>query len=272
MNGFPRFGRSICASFMIIFLTALPPSLYSQQMPSPQGRRASMETFANEDPTDPADGFNENLSMDPGEKEDQVEVKDPFEPLNRVTFWFNDRFYFLLFKPVAHAYRVVPEPARVSVSNFFSNLKGPARFVNCFLQLKLKDAGSELARFVINTTLGIGGLFDPAREWAGVRVKDESFGQTLGHYGVGPGNYVVVPLLGPSSTRDGFGDLVDILLDPITYSVNNFGEYFVIKTFDGLTAASLDKDTYEAIKRQAIDPYIFMRDAYLQRQEGLVEK
>ncbi len=272
MKGFPTFGRWIYASVVIFFLTAHPLPLYPQEMPSFKGRRASVETFANEDPTDPADSFDEDLSLEPGKKEDQVETKDPFEPLNRVTFWFNDRFYFLLFKPVARAYRVVPEPARVSVSNFFSNLKAPARFVNCLLQLKIKDAGNELARFVINTTLGIGGLFDPARKWARVRIKDEDFGQTLGHYGVGPGHYVVVPLLGPSSTRDGFGDLVDILLDPITYSVSNFGEYFAIKTFDGLTAASLDKDTYEAIKRQAIDPYIFMRDAYLQRRKGLVER
>ncbi|NIO17244.1 MAG: VacJ family lipoprotein [Deltaproteobacteria bacterium] len=272
MNGFPTFGRSIGASVMIFFLTALPFSLYPQEIPSLQAGRASMETSANEDPTDPADGFDEDLSFEPGEKEDPSEAIDPFEPLNRVTFWFNDRFYFLLFKPAARAYRVVPEPARVSVSNFFSNLKAPARFVNCLLQLKIEDAGNELARLVINTTLGIGGLFDPARKWAGVRIKDEDFGQTLGHYGVGPGNYVVVPLLGPSSTRDGFGDLVDILLDPITYSVDNFGEYFAIKTFDGLTAASLDKDTYEAIKRQAIDPYIFMRDAYLQRRKGLIKK
>jgi phospholipid-binding lipoprotein MlaA len=266
------FWRTLPVLVLIFSLPALSAPLLAGEISSGERDKTSEESISDDEIFGPDSGLNDDLFEDLDEKEEKLKISDPFEPLNRISFWFNDRFYFLLFKPVARAYRVVPEPARVSVSNFFSNLKAPARFVNSLLQLKFKDAGNELSRFVINTTVGIGGLFDPAKKWAGVKIKEEDFGQTLGHYGIGPGNYVVLPLLGPSNSRDGFGKLVDILLDPIFYNVDNFGQYFAIKTFDGLTAASLDKDTYESIKEQALDPYIFMRNAYEQRRKGLVEK
>lgn len=221
-----------------------------------------MATTAEGDSLDDFDEDGEN---------DIVYIPDPFEPLNRAAFWFNDKFYFLLLKPVAIAFRIVPEPARISVSNFFTNIVTPIRLVNCILQLKLSDAGNELARFVINTTVGIGGLFDPARKWADIRIKEEDFGQTLGRYGIGTGTYMVFPLLGPTNTRDGIGDIVDLLLDPIAY-VDNIYLYLSLKSLAGVTATSLDRDTYESIKKQSLDPYLFIRNAYTQRRQRLVEK
>lgn len=266
----PLYGLSILVSILI--LSILASVVFAENLSRKAGKKALAEKSSSEYTSVPDDGAFDVYTEDLDERREIVTVNDPFEPLNRVSFWFNDRFYFLLFKPVARAYRVVPEPARISVSNFFSNLKAPARFISSLLQLKIKDAGNELARFIINSTVGIGGLFDPARKWARVKIKEEDFGQVLGRYGIGPGNYVVLPLLGPSNTRDGFGDLIDILLDPITYNVENFGQYFAVKTFDGLTAASIDKDTYERLKKQALDPYIFMRNVYMQRRKGMVEK
>jgi phospholipid-binding lipoprotein MlaA len=198
-----------------------------------------------------------------GEEEDEfVYILDPFEPLNRAAFWFNDKFYFLLLKPAARAYRVVPEPARISAANFFTNLTAPIRLVNSLLQLKLKDAGNELARFVINTTVGIGGLFDPARKWADIRMKDEDFGQTM---------YMVLPFFGPTNTRDGIGDIVDYFLDPTAY-IDDIYLYLSMKSLAGVNATSLDPDTYESIKKQSLDPYIFIRNAFTQRRKGLVKK
>lgn len=200
------------------------------------------------------------------------EIYDPIEPFNRGMFWVNDKLYFYLFKPIARGYRVVPEPARQSVSNFFSNLGTPVRFVNSLLQLKFKDAGSELGRLVINSTLGIGGLFDPAKKWFGLRKKDEDFGQTMGSYGVGSGFYIVWPVLGPSTARDTVGMAGDFFLDPLFYIQMKPLERVGLRALDEETDISLDKDTYEAIKRQSLDPYLFVRNAYAQRREGKIGK
>lgn len=209
--------------------------------------------------------------FDDGREDEYVYIPDPFEPFNRAAFWFNDKFYFFLLKPVARVYRIVPEPARLSVANFFSNITTPIRFINSLLQLKIKDAGNELARFVINSTVGIGGLFDPARKWADIRLKEEDFGQTMGRYGIGMGTYMVFPILGPTNTRDGIGDIVDLLFDPIAY-VDNIYLYLSLKSLAGVTVTSLDKDTYESIKRRSLDAYIFIRNAYTQRRKGLVDR
>jgi phospholipid-binding lipoprotein MlaA len=201
-----------------------------------------------------------------------VDVNDPIEPFNRAMFWVNDKLYFYLFKPVARGLRVVPEPARQSVSNFFSNIGTPVRFANSLLQLKFADAGSELGRLVINSTLGIGGLFDPAKAWFDLHRKDEDFGQTLGNYGVGNGFYVVWPVFGPSTARDSVGMAADYFLDPLAYVDMKFLERVGLESVDKETNLSLDKDTYEAIKRQALDPYLYLRTSYAQHRKGKVEK
>lgn len=199
-------------------------------------------------------------------------IADPLEPLNRVMFEFNDKLYFYLLKPAARVYRVIPERVRVSVSNFFSNLGGPVRIVNSALQLELRDAGSELVRFSVNTTVGIGGLFDPAGSWLGIKGNDEDFGQTLGRYGSGPGFYLVLPFLGPSTLRDGVGDVVDAYLDPVVVAVDENEDTIILKTWETVNFFSLDKDTYESIKREALDPYTFMKSAFAQNRQGKIEK
>ena len=138
------------------------------------------------------------------EEDEVIEVYDPFEKFNRGMFWFNDKAYFYVMKPVAKGWRwLAPEPLRLGIRNFFSNLRAPIRFVNAALQGKFRDAGNELTRFGVNSTLGIGGLFDPAKAHFGIERKIEDTGQTLAHYGVGPGPYLVLPFLGPSNFRDG---------------------------------------------------------------------
>ncbi|MBN2428619.1 MAG: VacJ family lipoprotein [Deltaproteobacteria bacterium] len=204
------------------------------------------------------------------EESTDAKIADPIESFNRASFWFNDKLYFYLLKPVARVYRVVPEQGRKSVSNFFSNLATPVRFANSLLQLKFTDAGRELGRLALNTTVGVGGLLDPAKS-LGMDKKEEDFGQTLGRYGLGQGFYLVIPVLGPSSLRDGVGRVADSFLDPMTY-VLAFPERIGAKAFDTVNYISLDKDTYESIKKDALDPYLFIRNAYAQRREALTNK
>jgi phospholipid-binding lipoprotein MlaA len=208
-------------------------------------------------------------------EQDIIEVSDPLESFNRGMFTFNDKAYFYVLKPVAVGYRqVVPEQGRVSVNNFFSNLLAPVRIVNAALQLKGEDATNEFVRMMVNSTLGLAGLFDVAKNDFKIDIKKEDFGQTLGHYGVGNGAYLVLPFLGPSTVRDGFGLLVDgIALDPLEHIFDDeTGELVAVKLLDIETRLSLDKDSYEAIKKDAIDPYIFLRNAYIQFRAGAVEK
>lgn len=200
-----------------------------------------------------------------------IEVYDPLQTLNRGVFWFNDKLYFYVMKPVARGFRYIPEPGRVSISNFFNNLLAPVQALNALLQGKVNDAGTAFSRFMINSTLGIGGLFDPALKWGNLRPVDEDFGQTLGAWGIGPGFYLVVPVLGPSSLRDGAGSLAGIYVDPLG-EIWQGTDYWAARSVDAINTLSLDKDTYEAIKRDAIDPYLFMRDAYLQYRAGKVAR
>jgi phospholipid-binding lipoprotein MlaA len=205
------------------------------------------------------------------EGEEVLEVYDPLETFNRGMFWFNDKLYFYLMKPIARGYRwIAPEPFRVAIGNVFSNLATPIRVVNAGLQGKFGDAGNELVRFGTNTTLGIGGLFDPSREHFGIAKKDEDTGQTMGYYGIGSGPYLVLPFLGPSSFRDGIGLFADSHMDLVFHIWEN-SDYWYAVSYRAINKLSLDKDTYEGIKKDEIDPYLFVRDAWTQYRQNLVE-
>jgi phospholipid-binding lipoprotein MlaA len=198
-------------------------------------------------------------------------LADPLEPLNRGVFWLNDRLYFYLFKPVARALRLVPEPARVALGNVYANLGTPVRFANALLQLQFDAAGDELARFLVNSTVGLGGLFDPARERDGLRRREEDLGLTLGHYGVGQGFYLVLPVLGPTTVRDGLGGFGDYFLQPLPYVLDS-GELLASSVLEQENRLSLDKETYEGIKEQELDPYLFIRNAYAQRRAAQLRR
>lgn len=208
------------------------------------------------------------------ESVDEILIDDPLEPFNRGVFWVNDKLYFYLIKPIAKGYRLIlPRQARVSVGNAFYNAATPVRAANDLLQFKFHDVATELYRLIVNSTVGLGGLFDPAASLAGVdKVDDEDFGQTLGFYGAGHGFYLVLPVLGPSSLRDGAGTLVDTFADPIRYVDMATLEYFGVKSFKVVNSLSLDRDTYEGIVRDSLDPYLFVRAAYAQRRAAQVGK
>lgn len=204
---------------------------------------------------------------------EQVTIADPWEPFNRAMFTFNDRLYFWVLKPVAEGYSaVLPEPARVSVGNFFSNLRSPIRLVNCLLQANFIGASTELFRFMLNTTIGLAGLFDPAGgEEIGLLRQDEDFGQTLGTYGVGQGFYIVWPFLGPSSPRDTVGSVGDYFAYPLSY-LDPWYAWLAVRGYQAINDTSLQIGDYEAIKDAAIDPYLAVRNAYIQYRQKKVEE
>ena len=193
------------------------------------------------------------------------EIADPLEPFNRAMYHFNDKLYFWVLKPVAQGYgKVVPETARVSVNNFFANLAFPIRFVNCLLQANFGGAAEELGRFTINTVWGIGGLLDPAASKdINLSKQDEDFGQTLGAYGIGQGFYINWPIFGPSSPRDTVGLVGDAFLTPSTY-LSPWYAGAGTRGYDMVNDTSLKIGDYESLKGAAIDPYVAIRDAYVQ--------
>ena len=196
---------------------------------------------------------------------EQMEIADPLEPFNRAMFQFNDKMYFWVLKPVARGYSaVVPQGARVGVDNFFSNIKFPIRFVNALLQADFGGAATEVGRFMVNTIWGVGGLLDPAsgKEF-NLAKQDRDFGQTLGVYGVGQGFYINWPVLGPSTPRDTAGMAGDYFLQPSTY-LDPWTIWLGVKAYEKVNSTSLVIGDYESLKGAAIDPYLAVRDAYVQ--------
>ena len=208
----------------------------------------------------------------PDDEEPPKTIADPLESINRLSFHVNDRFYFWILKPVASGYRrAVPQPMRVGVRNFFSNLSSPVRVVNCLLQFKVKGAAKETTRFLVNSTLGVAGFVDLAKKEFNIDRQEEDFGQTLAFYGIGPIFYVDWPILGPSSARDTVGFAADFFLSPWTYLLNH--PIYVsagLGALDQVNNTSLTLGTYEDLKEAALDPYIAMRDAYHQYRESKI--
>jgi phospholipid-binding lipoprotein MlaA len=220
----------------------------------------------------------ETLPPEPSPSEEPAEtIADPIEPVNRAFFHFNDKLYFWVLKPVATGYKtVIPEDARLGVRNFFSNLTTPVRLFNCLFQAKFKGAGNETVRFVVNTTLGVVGFYDFAKKQFNIEKQEADFGQTLGIWGMEPVFYIYLPILGPSSLRDGLGFAVDTALNPQTYlaifsvvaGYANTGGWVLEK----INEASLTLGEYENLKKAALDPYIAIREAYSQYRQNKIKK
>jgi phospholipid-binding lipoprotein MlaA len=217
-------------------------------------------------------------ATEPGAEQEEYEeiaeekgIADPLEPWNRMMFTFNDRFYFWLLKPVAQGYSaIVPEWGRVRVKNIFHNITMPVRFVNNLLQLKIDEAGTEVIRFVLNTTAGALGMFDVAKN-IDLKAHDEDLGQTFGSYGFGDGFYIVWPLLGPSSLRDTAGLVGDYFLDPVSY-ITPTASSIGVRSVDVTNRTSLHIGDYEDLKESALDPYIAFRSAYFEYRENKIKE
>lgn len=199
-------------------------------------------------------------------------ISDPLEPWNRMMFTFNDKLYFWVLKPVSQGYNyVAPQPVRVAVRNLFSNAAMPVRFVNSLLQLKFRAAGTELARFTLNTTFGLAGLFDVAEDQFDLTGQNEDLGQTLGSYGIGAGVYIVWPIFGPSSLRDTVGIAGDSFLNPLNY-ISPVEALFGVRTYETVNKTSLSIGEYEDMKAATVEPYTSVKDAYVQHRNYLIKE
>lgn len=195
--------------------------------------------------------------------------RDPLEPINRGIYHFNDGVDNVLLRPAAEVYRgVLPPFVRTGVSNFFSNINDIIVALNNLLQAKFLNAISDVGRIVVNTTAGLLGVIDVATE-IGLEKHHEDFGQTLGFWGIGDGPYLVLPILGPSSLRDTVGLFVDFKTDPITY-VDPTRDRNILWGTRLINRRSELLDTSKILETAALDPYEFLRDAYLQRRRNLV--
>ena len=204
-----------------------------------------------------------------GEERDIGLASDPLEPINRGFFHFNDKLYFWVVKPASQGYAYfIAEDVRMCVRSFFKNLLAPVRIANNLLQGKVANSGVETARFVINSTLGIAGLADPAKNEFGLSPKDEDLGQTMGVYGVGEGIYLCWPFFGPSNVRDTIGLAGDFFLSPVSYlAMSDSGAGMAVEAGREVNNTSLTLGDYEDFKESAIDPYVALRDAYRQYRQ-----
>lgn len=198
---------------------------------------------------------------------------DPLESFNEKMFWFNrevlDRY---LLKPIATAWDfVLPDPVQRGIHNVFDNLAVVRRVVNNTLQLKLTGAATEVARFTINSTIGLVGFFDVARDAFGIQQRDEDAGQTFGLWGMGPGPYLVLPFLPPLTIRDGIGYAIDSAMTPYIYFIPWYANLGGTAT-NAINERSLNLDRFERVAESTVDLYGAVRNAYLQRRAAAIRQ
>jgi len=221
-----------------------------------------------------------------GESVAEEEEYDPWESFNSSIFEFNRKFDKYVIKPVATAYEwVMPDPLERGITNLFHDVRFVPRLMNNLFQAKFKGASLELGRFLINSTLGIGGLFDPAKNLLGMETPDEDFGQTLGAYRVNPGPYLILPLLPPLTLRDATGFLfIDLALDPLNYLVFPVMPYrfagqpmlttgttaqigwWAQRVGDVVNERAINLERFQGVEEATVDLYSAVRNAYLQKR------
>jgi phospholipid-binding lipoprotein MlaA len=242
-------------------VAAVEPPLVQEPATAPAGAEATQETW-----------MAQARDLDADEEAPENEY-DPWEPFNERMFEFNRRLDRYILKPVAKAYNfITPDEIQIMISNGFDNISFPPRFVNSVLQGKWKGAFREIARFLINSTAGVGGLFDPAKDVFGLVKSREDFGQTLGFYGVGPGPYLIVPFMEPLTVRDGIGKAVDSAMDPLSYYLPLIWDRLGMKIGDIINERSLNLDLFQGFEESVIDLYSAVRHGYLQRREKLIRE
>ena len=226
--------------------------------------------------------FNVNAASDGDlimKKNNPAEVKDCFETLNRATFAFNQALDGIIFQPVASAYRILPSPIKTGVSNSLDNLSHLLTVPNNILQGEFAKAGTNTGRFLINTTVGVLGIFDVAQHLGLNEIEKEDYGQTLAKLGVGPGCYIVLPIIGPSTVRDTFGSVASLSGGDAWYNVTvrndtqyfNDMDYYLSKITSGVDFRAKNYDSIENLEKNSLDFYASVKSLYLQdRQQKIL--
>ena len=210
---------------------------------------------------------------------EEKKVKDCFEKINRATFAFNMALDKTLFRPVALGYRKLPSPIRVGTSNALNNLSNLVTIPNNILQGDFRAAGNNSIRFIINSTIGIVGIFDPANTLGFKKLEKEDFGQTFGAMGIGEGCYLVLPVLGPSTVRDAVGSLVSISGGDAWYNVTvkndtqylKESDYYFSKLSEGVDFRAKNLESFDSLEKTSVDFYATVRSLYLQDRERKIK-
>ncbi len=218
--------------------------------------------------------FTTNCSINNSSLVDKTpEAEDPWENLNRGTFAFNLKFDKYLLSPLAKGYRfILPSEIRTGVRNFLSNLTEPWTTINSALQGDFKNTGNTIARFLINSTVGLLGIFDVATE-VGFKKQKEDFGQTLAVHGVGPGPYLVLPFLGPSTLRDALGKITTMYADPVTLALerNDKDQWIWIgMAIKGVDFREQNLEKIDNLNATSVDFYATLRSLYLERRSSMI--
>ena len=201
------------------------------------------------------------------------EAEDPLENLNRGTFAFNQTFDKYLLSPVAKSYRYIfPSEIRTGIRNFLSNLSEPWTSINSVLQGDLKNTGNTIARFLINSTIGVLGIFDVASE-IGFEKQKEDFGQTLAVHGIGPGPYLMLPFLGPSTLRDALGKITSLYADPVTLALERNDKdhwIWIGMAIKGVDFREQNLEKIDNLNATSVDFYATLRSLYLERRSSMI--
>ena len=208
-------------------------------------------------------------------KKDPSQVKDCFEKINRVTFALNQSLDKVIFEPVAKGYRALPSPLRNGTGNALNNISNLVTIPNNILQGELKKAGINTGRFIINTTVGIAGIFNVAEKFGFPKYEKEDYGQTLGTMGVGEGCYLVLPVLGPSTIRDSVGSFVNVLGGDPWYNIsagketNHFSDfdYWASRASAGIDFRAKNIDSFDNLEKNSMDFYASVKSLYLQDRQ-----
>ena len=231
------------------------------------GEAAAGEIVTAQAPTTPSEKIDTESALGSDDEDN-----DPWERFNEKVFEFNRQADRFVLKPVAKAYTwILPEPFQVLIENGFDNISFVPRMVNSLLQGKWGGATRELSRFMINSTAGIGGLFDAAKYW-GIEKSREDFGQTLGVWGVSPGPYLVVPFLPPMTVRDGIGRGVDSFMNPLSYVIPFLWVGISLKLGEIVNDRALNLDLFQGFEESVVDLYSAVRHGYLRRREQLIKE
>ena len=225
------------------------------------------EAEAEEEDDDEYDEYDDEYA----DEEDVELIPDPFIEMNTGLYHFNDKMYFWVLKPVARGYGfIIPKELRSAIVNVFYNIRFPVRFINCLLQGKVRKSGAEFGQFFINTTAGFLGLANVAANYPELQPSKEDLGQTFAVWGFDNGAFLTLPFLGPSSLRDGLGRLGDTFLDPIWWVPVDIWTSIGIRAGEAVNETSLRIGEYEALKEAAIDPYVMIRNAYVQNRNKVI--
>jgi phospholipid-binding lipoprotein MlaA len=278
--------RAACAfaSVLIVFSTApapvraqdeselankaTDPTLLDRPAPEANAPTTDLRILGERIQPEDVEGADRSVAREPAE----LEHYDPWEAFNSKAFEFNRHMDKHVLKPVAKGWKtVVPRPAQTMIANVFTNLNVVPRVVNNALQGNWNGAERELSRFLINSTVGVAGMFDPAKDVWNISKSPADFGQTLGKWGAGPGPYLVLPFMEPLTVRDGIGKVVDRAIDPLSYVVPLIPA-LSLTVGNRINERALNYELFVDFDDAVIDAYSAVRDGYLQRREHMLNE